>query len=184
MEAKNYTLTTPRLGLRNWLPSDEVHFVEMCKDPEVMRYFPATLSEEETLSLIKRLQLHFEKHGYTYFAVDILETGEFIGFCGLAVQAWQSIFTPCVDMGWRLKKSAWGNGYATEAANACLEAAQKQFGLTEVYAFAPDLNLPSQHVMQKIGLEYVGDFQHPKIANDSRIKTCVAYKKTFFKNSY
>ena len=144
-----------------------------------MEFFPATLSEEETQGLIKRLQLHYEKHGYTYFAVDVLETNEFIGFCGLAVQAWQSKFTPCVDMGWRLKHSAWGKGYATEAAKACLEAAEQKFGLQEVFAFTPDLNLPSQQVMKKIGLEYAGSFQHPKIANDNRFKTCVAYKKRF-----
>jgi RimJ/RimL family protein N-acetyltransferase len=179
MGDNNYILTTSRLGLRNWRSSDSLPFVEMCKDPKVMEFFPATLSEEETLSLIERLQLHFEKHGYTYFAVEVLETGEFIGFCGLAVQAWQSKYTPCVDMGWRLKQSAWGNGYATEAAKACLEAAKHKFGLQEVFAFTPDLNKASQHVMKKIGLEYVGDFQHPKIALDNRFKTCVAYKKTF-----
>lgn len=176
---KTYLLKTNRLGLRNWLPSDEAPFIELCQDPEVMEFFPAILSAEETLGLIKRLQLHFEKHGYTYFAVDVLETGEFIGFCGLAVQAWQSKFTPCVDMGWRFKQGAWGKGYATEAAEACLQAAEKNFGLQEVFAFAPDLNLPSQNVMKKIGLEYVGDFQHPKIVDDSRFKTCVAFKKTF-----
>lgn len=179
MCSKNYTITTQRLGLRNWLPSDKAPFIKMCQDPKVMEFFPAPLSAEETRDLIKRLQLHFEKHGYTYFAVDVLETGEFIGFCGLAVQAWQSEFTPCVDMGWRFKQSAWGKGYATEAAKACLEAAEKQFGLQEVFAFAPDLNLPSQHVMKKIGLEYAGEFQHPKIADDHRFNTCVAYKKVF-----
>lgn len=174
-----YILTTERLGLRNWLPTDEAPFIEMCQDPAVMEFFPATLSAEETRNLMNRLTLHYEKHGYTYFAVDLLETNEFIGFCGLAVQAWQSAFTPCVDMGWRLKKSAWGKGYATEAAQACLYAANDTFGLLEVLAFTPDLNFASQKVMKKIGLEYVGDFQHPNISKDSRFKTCVAYKKIF-----
>ena len=176
---KDYVIQTARLGLRNWLPADVAPFTEMCKDPKVMEFFPATLPESESHDLIERLELHYDKHGYTYFAVDVLKTGEFIGFCGLAVQAWQSEFTPCVDMGWRLKQSAWGNGYATEAAKACLDAAQNKFGLQEVFAFTPDRNLASQNVMKKIGLEYVGDFQHPKIASDSRFKTCLAFKKTF-----
>ena len=174
-----YIIETKRLGLRNWLPGDEAPFVEMCQDPKVMEFFPAILSEVETLDLIERLKLHYEKHGYTYFAVDELESGEFIGFCGFAVQAWQSEYTPCVDMGWRLKQSAWGKGYATEAAKVCLEAAHQKFGLQEVFAFTPDLNLASQKVMKKIGLDYAGSFQHPKIANDGRFKSCVAYKKTF-----
>ena len=172
-----YIIKTDRLGLRNWTVNDELPFVDMCADPEVMRYFPATLTPSETRELIDRLRLHFEKHGFTYFAMDRLDSGEFIGFCGLKVQAWQSAYTPCVDMGWRLKKSAWGNGFATEAASACLEAAFRKFGLKEVFAFAPDLNTPSQRVMKKIGMHYVGDFQHPNIANDNRFKTCVAYKK-------
>jgi RimJ/RimL family protein N-acetyltransferase len=175
---KTYVLKTERLGLRNWLPSDAATFIKMCKDPEVMRFFPATMPEEETLAFIERLQLHYEKHGYTYFALDELETGNFIGFCGLAVQAWQSEYTPCVDLGWRLMKNAWGKGYATEAAQACLEAAKSDFKIREVFAFAPDLNLPSQKVMKKIGLTHVGNFQHPKIKDDSRFKTCVVYKKT------
>lgn len=178
-ETVSYILKTKRLGLRNWLPDDQDPFIELCQNPEVMEFFPSTLSKKETIGLIDRLQLHFEKHGYTYFAIDILETGAFIGFCGLLIQAWQSEFTPCVDMGWRLKKSAWGKGYATEAAKACLEAAEHTFKLQEVFAFAPDLNIPSQKVMKKIGLEYVGNFQHPKLEGDTRFKTCFAYRKTF-----
>ncbi len=181
MSLKTYLLKTERLGLRNWLPTDEVPFIAMCQDPKVMEFFPSTLTKEETIGLIDRLKLHYKKHGYTYFAMDILETGEFIGFCGLAVQAWQSKFTPCVDMGWRLTQSAWGKGYATEAAKACLVAAERQFGLQEVFAFTPDLNIPSQKVMEKIGLKYAGDLQHPMMVGDSRFKKCLAYKKTFAK---
>jgi RimJ/RimL family protein N-acetyltransferase len=178
---KTYILKTKRLGLRNWLPSDSAPFIELCQDPKVMEFFPAILTKKETLGLIDRLKLHYKKHGYTYFAMDILETREFIGFCGLAVQAWESKFTPCVDMGWRLKQSTWGKGYATEAAKACLEAAENTFGLQEVLAFTPDLNLASQNIMKKIGLKYAGDFQHPKVKDDTRFKTCVVFKKTFKK---
>ena len=176
MSNKNYIIKTERLGLRNWLPSDEVPFTEMCKDELVMEHFPKTLSEEETRAFISRLDNHFKQHGYCYFAVDILETTEFIGFTGFAKQEWKSEFTPCVDIGWRLKKEAWGKGYATEAAQACLEVAYSKFGLEEVLAFATDTNKASQNIMIKIGLQFAGTVQHPAIIDDSRFEHCVVYK--------
>ena len=173
---KNYILKTKRLGLRNWEASDTFPFSEMCADPEVMQHFPKPLSVTETQELIERLQLHFEKWGYCYFAVDVLETGEFIGFTGLANQTWESDYTPCVDIGWRLKRAAWGKGYATEAAKACIEAAASKFEITEIMAFATDTNLASQNVMQKLGMQLIGTVQHPSIENDARFKHCVVYK--------
>lgn len=173
---KEYIIKSERLGLRNWLPSDEVPFIDMCKDELVMEHFPKPLSKEETLGLISRLDNHFKEHGYCYFALDLLDSGEFIGFTGLAKQTWESDFTPCVDMGWRLKRSAWGKGYATEAAGACLEAAYSKFGLEEVLAFTTDTNHASQKVMTKIGMQYAGTVQHPAIINDSRFEHCVVYK--------
>ncbi len=116
-------------------------------------------------------------YGYTYFAVEELDTGDFVGFTGLANQTWESEFTPCVDIGWRLCRSAWGKGYATEAARACLEVSEAQFGLTEILAFATDTNLPSIHVMKKIGMKEIGKVQHPMIIDDDRFDHCVVYKK-------
>lgn len=174
----DYIIKTNRLGLRNWKHSDELPFIEMGKDAEVMRHFPTVLSDAESLDLIKRLSDHYKEYGYTYFAVDELETGEFIGFTGLKNQVWESEFTPCVDMGWRLKRAAWGKGFATEAARACLEAAWPKFGLKEVLAFATDTNLASQRVMQKIGMNHIGKVQHPMIKGDSRFRHCEVYKFT------
>ena len=178
MSNKNYIIKTERLGLRNWIASDEAPFIEMCKDALVMEHFPKPLSEEETLALISRLKDHYDKYGYCYFAVDLLETGDFIGFTGFANQSWESDFTPCIDIGWRLKQSAWGNGFATEAANACLDAASDKFGINEVIAFATDTNLASQHVMKKLGMKLIGTVQHPAIKDDPRFKHCVVYKWT------
>ncbi|MEL6810244.1 MAG: GNAT family N-acetyltransferase [Bacteroidota bacterium] len=173
---KNYILTTERLGLRNWLPEDLNPFAEMCNDPEVMKHFPSTLSRKETQELIQRLSDHYKDFGYTYFALDLLENNEFLGFAGIKYQTWEGPYTPCVDIGWRLKQNAWGNGYATEAAKACLDAAFKTFHIKEVLSFTPDTNTASENVMKKIGMEYIGNVQHPAIVNDPRFKHCVVYK--------
>jgi RimJ/RimL family protein N-acetyltransferase len=172
---KEYVITTNRLGLRNWLPSDEAPFIEMGKDIMVMEHFPGLLSSEETLALIDRLKQHFQEYGYTYFAVDELSTSNFIGFTGLKNQTWESEFTPCVDMGWRLHRKAWGKGYATEAAKACLEAAGPKFGIDKVLAFATNTNLASMNVMQKLGMAEIGKVQHPLIIGDDRFDHCVVY---------
>jgi RimJ/RimL family protein N-acetyltransferase len=173
----DYIIISERLGLRNWQDSDLLPFAEMCSDPKVMEHFPKPLSIAETKALVERFKNHFEAHGYCYFAVELLETNEFIGFIGLMNQSWESEFTPCVDIGWRLKHAAWGKGYATEGAKACLEAAYSKFKIKEILAFATDTNLPSAAVMKKIGMTYIGTVQHPLIINDTRFKHCVVYKK-------
>ncbi|MEM7187089.1 MAG: GNAT family N-acetyltransferase [Bacteroidota bacterium] len=173
---RSYVLQTPRLGLRSWLPSDEAPFIEMGQDEAVMAHFPGLLSADDTLAMIQRLNNHFNTYGYTYFAVDELSSGNFIGFTGLANQTWESEFTPCVDIGWRLHRSSWGNGYATEAAEACLKAAGPQFGIQQVIAFATNTNLPSINVMKKIGMQQIGTVQHPHILNDDRFDHCVVYR--------
>jgi len=173
---KKYLIKTGRLGLRNWLESDTDPFVTMGRDPKVMQYFPELLTEADSIALIDNLKKHYEKYGYTYFAMDELVTGEFVGFAGLKYQSFASEFTPSVDIGWRLKRSAWEKGYATEAAKACLYAAFNEFGLDEVYSYCPDLNIASEAIMKKIGMVFIGTFQHPQIANDSRFKHCVVYR--------
>jgi len=172
-----YVITSERLGLRNWQASDLEPFIEMGKDENVMKYFPSLLSEKETKVLIEKFQLHFVNYGYTYFAIDILETSEFIGFTGFVHQTWESKFTPCIDIGWRIKKSAWGKGYASEAANCCFENGYEKFGINEVYAFASKNNLDSENVMQKIQMEYVDYFDSPKLKDTPSLNPCMVYKK-------
>lgn len=86
-----------------------------------MKHFPKPLTLIETKNFIYRLQNHFDTHGYNYFATEILSSRELIGFIGLAYQDYGAEFNPSTDIGWRLKKSAWNKGYATEGAKRCLE---------------------------------------------------------------
>lgn len=171
-----YIITTDRLGLRNWKDTDVAPFASMCANAKVMEHFPSTLSYNDTADLVSRLSTHCDEHGYTYFAVDVLDTEEFIGFAGLKNQDWESDFTPCVDIGYRLKENAWGKGYATEAAKACLEMAFTKFNIHRVLSFTTDTNAASEHVMKKIGMTLAGTVQHPSIVNDPRFKHCVVYQ--------
>jgi len=148
----------------------------MCQDNQVMRHFPDLVSEKDATAYVRIYQNHFEEFGFTYFAVEELTSGEFIGFVGMKHQTYESPFTPCVDIGWRLKRSAWGKGYATEAAKACLEFAFGTLGMTEVYSICANTNSPSEAVMKKIGMQRVGTFKHPAIEAGSDLNPCVVYR--------
>ena len=116
-----YLFNSKRLGFRKWQDDDLNNLVALNIDPEVMRYFPSVLNKQEALNLLIRLKDQFDSNGYTYYAVEELESGKFIGFIGLAWQDFDSPWTPFTDIGWRLKKEYWGQGLATEGALRCLE---------------------------------------------------------------
>ncbi len=174
---KKYIIKTHRLGLRNWIAADVKPMAALNMDKQVMEYFPSVQSKQTTTEFIKRMQNHFKTYEFCYFAIDSLDTNEFIGFIGLCHQDYESDFTPHVDIGWRLQRSAWGKGYATEGAKACLEYGFKSLGLREVYSVASVINIKSQHVMEKIGMEKISTFNHPKLLDDDRLKNCSLFKK-------
>ena len=157
---ETYILKSERLGFRAWQNEDLEEFAQLNADSEVMEHFPKPLSKAETAEFIQRLQKHYVTHGYNYFAVEILETGELIGFIGLAYQSYETEFNPATDMGWRLKKSAWGKGYATEAAIAIKDALASQTDIEHVSALAVEDNIGSICVMKKIGMQFVRKYEH------------------------
>lgn len=172
----DYIFTSRRLGFRNWIASDLNEFTTMNLDGDVMKHFPKTLTPSETSDFIDRLKKHFNEFGYTYFAVDILETGEFIGFIGLAYQTYPSNFTPAVDIGWRLKKKAWGRGYATEGAKRCLQLAFTELHLDRVIATCTKQNVNSEQVMKKIGMKKNQEFKHPNLKDYPDYEICLCYE--------
>lgn len=176
MHKKDYVFTSSRLGFRNWLPSDLDPLSDLNADPEVMRYFPSLKSRDETQSFISMMRSEFLQKGYCYFAVDLLQNSEFIGFIGLHEQTYPADFTPCTDMGWRLKKAAWNKGYATEGAKRCILHWFNIVGLNKIYATATSSNEPSFNVMRKAGMTFVKTFDHPKIDSKSALKRCMLYE--------
>jgi len=177
MLPKNYIFKSKRLGFRNWINSDVKKLAKINADKEVMKCFPKTYSEKETLQFIKRMQKQYSKNGYCYFAVDKLIDGEFIGFIGLSEQNYESDFTPCIDIGWRISKKEWNNGFATEGAKQCLLFAKDKLINTKILATAPSININSIAVMKKIGMQKIKTFEHPLLSNDKRLVNCVLYQK-------
>lgn len=173
---KTYIFTSERLGFRDWLKEDLEVFAALNADRDVMEHFPKPLTKKETAAFIKRLQKLYSDRGYCYFATELLETGELIGFIGLAYQDFEAEFTPATDIGWRLKKSAWGKGYATEGAKLCLDYAFNELKLESVIAICPIRNSKSQRVMKKIGMTKMGVFKHPRLKEYPGQATCFWYE--------
>lgn len=171
----NYLFSSERLGFRNWTMDDLEVLAGMNADEEVMEHFPETKTREETTAFIGRLQEHYDKHGYTYFAVDLKENKELLGFVGLAWQTYETEFTPATDIGWRLKKTAWGKGYATEGAKRCLQYAFEDIKLDQVIAVCTVDNWKSANVMKKIGMKKIGEFKHPELKAFPDYERCFCY---------
>ncbi len=174
--ANNYVFHSARLGFRNWQAADIPLMAAINADPDVMEFFPSVNTYEQTAAFVARMQTLFAAKGYCYFAVDRLDTGEFIGFIGLADPTYEAHFTPCTDIGWRLAKTHWHHGFATEGAQRCLQYAFTTLHLSEIFAIAPKINLPSIHVMKKIGMQQQDNFMHPLLAHDERLRECVLFR--------
>lgn len=167
---------TNRLILREWHDEDLPPYSRMNSDPAVMEYFPSILTEAESLAHINKIRKQFTATEFGLYAAELKATGEFIGFIGFSVPAFESFFTPCVEIGWRLAKSYWGRGLATEGARACLHFGFTQLGFSEIYSWTPSLNLRSSRVMQKTGMQFVQVFEHPLIAQGHPLREHVLYK--------
>lgn len=170
-----FLFSSQNLGFRNWKNSDIDALHAINSDPDVMRYFPALLSREQTEAFLERMQKQFDNKGYCYFAVEHLLDRQVIGFIGLMWQDYVAPFTPCVDIGWRLNPLYWGKGYATEGAKACLNYAFDVLRLETIYSVATAVNLKSIHVMEKIGLSRRGEFIHPRLKDNECLRRCVYY---------
>jgi ribosomal-protein-alanine N-acetyltransferase len=172
-------LRTERLRLRAWRDDDLVPFAAMNADPEVMAWFPAPLTREESDAfVVERIVPSFAARGFGLWAVERTDLGEFIGFTGLVEQTFDAPFSPAVEVGWRLARSAWGQGFATEAAEAGLAFGFEQVGLTEVVSMTVPGNVRSRAVMERLGMTHdpVDDFDHPRVPAGSPLVRHVLYR--------
>lgn len=147
-------LATSRLVLRPWAPSDLAPFAALCADPEVMRYIGdgSTRSPGEVQAAIERDRQCWSRHGWGLLAIEHLDTQEFIGFCGLAEPDFLPPLRPSVEIGWRLARDYWGQGFGTEAAAAVVDWAFTFADLERVIAVVQLDNLASHRVVEKLGM--------------------------------
>jgi RimJ/RimL family protein N-acetyltransferase len=155
-------IDTPRTRLRCWRESDRDAFAALHAHPEVMSDLGGPLDRPQSDAKLDRYAAAFDRCGLTRWAVENRE-GNFLGYAGLMPSRPAHPLGPHFDIGWRLMRSAWGHGYATEAAAAALQDASARCGLTQVLAYAALDNVRSQAVMARLGLrrDPSRDFSEP-----------------------
>lgn len=154
-----------RLLLRSRKYEDRNIFAEMNDDRTVMKYFPATLSADESNSFADRINADFEETGVGLYAVEIKETGVFIEYVGSIVFTFDAPFSSGWEIGWRISDRFWHKGYASEAAQACLDYARETHFCNKLYSFTTVQNIPSENVMKRIGMSFQGTFMHPTLSD-------------------
>lgn len=172
----DYLFESERLGFRRWKASDREPFATLNANPDVMEFFPKTLSRAESDALVDRIEAHFEEKGYGLWAVERKEDGAFIGFIGLLDVNFDIGIEGATEIGWRLDREFWKKGYATEGAKACLAYAFDKLGKREIYSFTSTINTPSETVMKRIGMEKAEEFEHPRVPEGSPLRKHVLYK--------
>ncbi len=178
------TLRTERLLLRRWRDTDRAPFAALNADPAVMEHLPAPLSREESDAFVDRIEAEFEAVGYGLWAVEVVESGRFIGYVGLHRVPFASHFsptasgTPAVEVGWRLAQEHWGHGDATEAARAAVGHGLHVVGLEEIVSFTSPDNERSWRVMERLGMtrDPRDDFDHPNVPDGHRLRRHVLYR--------
>lgn len=150
----------------------------MNADLEVMKYFPSPLDRAASDALVDRIEAGFDECGFGLWAVDRLDTQSFIGFVGLSVPRFEAHFTPAVEIGWRLSRSSWGQGFATEAALRVVAAGFDEFGLDQIVSFTAKVNAPSIAVMNRLAMTHDADddFDHPALPPGHLLQRHVLYR--------
>lgn len=171
-------IETERLILRTWEDKDAEQYYHINQDPKVIELLRGPLTMQEVKDFMSAMNEQFSKLGFTLFATEEKSTGKLIGFIGLNPPKWESHFTPCVEVGWRLGSQYWNQGYATEGARAVLAYGFNQCDLTEIVSFTVPVNIRSIRVMEKIGMkrDMDGDFAHPKLSSDHKLSKHVLYR--------
>lgn len=171
-------LETERLVLRPWEDRDRKPYAKFCADPEVRRFYPSVLTRTETDDMIDRFIARARQDGFGFMVAERKSDGATIGDVGLSRIPFPIPGDPEIEIGWLLGREFWGQGYAPEAACACLTYAWDVLEAPEVVAFTTHRNTPSQRVMEKIGMtrDTKADFEHPLIEEGHPLRPHVLYR--------
>ena len=143
-------------------------FAELNSDPNVMKFFPKTLSRAESDELAGKIKKFITENGWGLWEIELISTSKLIGFVGLNSPKPDIPPAQCVEIGWRLSSKCWGNGYATEAGFECFKYAFEKLKLEKVVSFTTLNNLKSQVVMERLGMENTHqNFMHSNIEKNS-----------------
>ena len=169
---------TERLVLRTWDAADRAEYARHLNTPAVTRLVGGLQTEEEMDAAFERIDGYQRDTGHTFWAVERKSDGAFLGFCGLKIANVPG--TPVngeIEIGWRLREDAWGQGYAREAALATLAWAWANLHADRIVSFTVPANTASWGLMERIGMARRADldFAHPAFPPDHPLSAHVVY---------
>ncbi|MEO7222696.1 MAG: GNAT family N-acetyltransferase [Devosia sp.] len=171
-------LETDRLIIREWEPRDRDTYAAIVMDPVARRFYFDIPTREQVDAMLDRFIEFYQRDGFGFLPVERKSDGVFLGDVGLIPIGMPLRGSPPVEIGWFLGKQYWGQGYAPEAARAWIDYAFNELNLPEVVAWTTVTNLPSQRVMQKLGMRTSpeDDFIHPKAPPGHALGPHVLYR--------
>jgi RimJ/RimL family protein N-acetyltransferase len=171
-------LRTARTLLRQWKEGDLPLWAEMNADLDVRRHFPSLSTPMQAYAEAGRMRDAISQRGWGMWALELPGRMAFAGTIGLYVTAIEAPFVPAVELGWRLRREAWGQGFAREAAQAAAQFAFDHLELQQVVAYTTTTNVRSQRVMESLGMRHDpnDDFDHPLIEPGHPLRRHLLYR--------
>ena len=166
---------TARLTLRDWRAEDWAPFWEVTNTPAVMRWLGGVMDEAGRAAARARIESYLADHGHTFWVIERREDGALLGFCGLKRSNQPGGPQGMMEVGWRLREDAWGQGYAREAAAAALDLAFDRFGADEVIALTVERNTASWGLMLRLGMARREDLDFGSADFDAEEPRIIAY---------
>lgn len=171
-----FRLETERLILREWREADIEPFWQLSQNPEAMRYLGPMPDRDSIAQAVAGQRQNQQQNGVCFWAVERRADCRFVGYCGLAPA--KPPFEGEVEIGWRLERAAWGQGYAREAAQASLDWAWANLKAQQVIAITVPANERSWGLMKRLGMrrDVTGDFDHPDLVEGDPLRRHVLYR--------
>ena len=176
--AANLPIETERLIIRNWRDDDRAIYLASCNTEVVTRYLNGPASEEDIDATFGRIAKSQEERGFSFWAVERKVDRALLGYCGLRIcDDPKRPVHGDVEIGWRLREDAWGQGYAREAASACLKWAWANLDADRIVSFTVPANEASWRLMERLGMTRRPDldFAHPRFAPDHPLSAHITY---------
>jgi RimJ/RimL family protein N-acetyltransferase len=168
-------LYSARLRLRRWRPEDRTPFAAINAEPGVRRYL-SPLTREGSDAMLDGIDAHFGRYGWGFWALEQRENGPLIGLCGLQHISWEAFFTPAIEIAWRLSTASQGKGLAREAAETALKFAFDSLGVNRVVSVTTPANTASWGLMERLGMQKLGEFDHPRLPEGHTLRRHVVYE--------
>lgn len=173
----DFAIPTERLILRAWRDEDHAPLLALCSDPHVMEHLgPLQMAADIDAALAR--QRGFQRdHGHCFWAVERREDGAMLGFCGLKIGPDDTPIEQKIEIGWRLRVDAWGQGYAREAAQASIDWGWANLSDDEILAMTVLGNTRSWGLMERLGMARVHalDFDHPAVSVGDPLRPHIVY---------